>query len=255
MSNTHSIFNLKGDINTSILTEKAEFETTKKQLGLDFSETKRVFGVSKTPRNPIYKSKPKQKLQTITPQKDSHFELIYEGCDTLPVRAVAFSKSGQNLIVGSNSGVLNLYSLKNIVKNYSMKGNENFDPNNYTRNLRNILHSCDEFKQDAVYSVKSSRSTGLIAAGSVKGKVKIFKINSEDDDHMCELGCVRSLKKSKGRIRNVDFSYDSQRLISSGQDRKIFCFDVETGKNLAEYSSAFNHVNIFYIQNLFNLFF
>jgi WD40 repeat protein len=46
------------------------------------------------------------------------FNVIYEGSDTLPIRAASFSPDGQYLTVGSNSRIMNVYSLENIIQNY-----------------------------------------------------------------------------------------------------------------------------------------
>ena len=54
------------------------------------------------------------------------FKLIYEGTDDLPIRASCFSPDGQYLCIGSNSKMLNVYSLENVLYNYvSRKKDEN----------------------------------------------------------------------------------------------------------------------------------
>lgn len=46
------------------------------------------------------------------------FRVIYEGTDSLPVRGAAFSPDGQYLSIGSNSRILNIYNIQNIIQNY-----------------------------------------------------------------------------------------------------------------------------------------
>lgn len=48
----------------------------------------------------------------------SEFNVIYEGSDSLPIRAACFSPDGQFLSIGSNSKLLNVYCLENIIANY-----------------------------------------------------------------------------------------------------------------------------------------
>lgn len=241
MSQNQSPFVKKLDLEGSVLTEKLDFETTKKRLEFGISDTKR--DMNTTASREIATKRP-QSIHIDRTAPGSKFELIYEGCDTLPVRTASFSKKGDHLIVGSNSGVLNLYNLKNIIKNYANKGSEKFTLNQGSFNQpKNMLYSCEEFINDPIYSVETSRHNGLIAVGSVKGVTKLFKISSEGSDDFISLDCMQSFERMKGRVRNIDFSYDSTKIISSGQDSKINCYDIHSGRTLAQYSSDFDNVS------------
>lgn len=77
----------------------------------------------KSTLNNIYSSyqsnfSPKRNQNRAQFLSEDNFKVIYEGSDTLPIRAAAFSQDGQYFSIGSNSRVLNVYSIQNILFNY-----------------------------------------------------------------------------------------------------------------------------------------
>ena len=137
------------------------------------------------------------------------FKEIFCFEDALPIRSTAFSPNGDFFAVGSNSGVMRIFSLGDILKGFkhpSERGQT--QTSNIDKGKRNseehMRLELKNFCEKPIYSQEWSENGKFIATGGMDKYVKILPIDVDNDDfvhHKHDDSII--LKGHEGTIRTV----------------------------------------------------
>ncbi|MBD2114951.1 MULTISPECIES: NB-ARC domain-containing protein [Cyanophyceae] len=129
-----------------------------------------------------------------------------------PVLSLAFSFNGHLLVIGDESGEVNLWRIANSQKLYTFKGHRKL-----------------------VRSVAFSPNDRMLASGSYDGSIKLW--NPEN------FQLIKTLEKSNVLVHSIAFSPDGKILASGYSDGTIGIWDAFTGEELSTLTSHHGRVN------------
>eukprot|EP00467_Chlorarachnion_reptans_P004427 CAMPEP_0114498094 /NCGR_PEP_ID=MMETSP0109-20121206/6689_1 /TAXON_ID=29199 /ORGANISM="Chlorarachnion reptans, Strain CCCM449" /LENGTH=507 /DNA_ID=CAMNT_0001675549 /DNA_START=52 /DNA_END=1572 /DNA_ORIENTATION=+ len=133
----------------------------------------------------------------------------------------AFSPDGQYLVSGSSDGFVEVW---------------NFDTGKLNKSLQYQAEDDIMMHSEAVISVTWSRDSELIATGTAKGQVKIWRVLTGS--------CVRTFASAhSGGVTSLDFARDSTQLLTSSFDNTLRIHGLKSGRKLKEFRGHTSFVN------------